>query len=137
MPTKVDKVNIANQLYGTDASGEQTTYEVSASVKGLAVVKRIASGQIDVPYTPASNGHAASKGYIDDTIRVLELNVDTALDEIIELQDKLLEEGTTFDQNNYYTKIEADNTFVTQQDYTDTIGNVNDLLYKLNNGGIV
>jgi len=65
LETKLDKTTEANKLYGTDSKGNQTEYDVSASTVGNAVVRRIASGQIDVPWTPASGGHATSKGYVD------------------------------------------------------------------------
>jgi hypothetical protein len=67
---KVSSVSTANRVYVTDASGANTTLAVSDTVVSVnTVVKRGASGQINVPTTPTSTSHAASKQYVDTTVQ--------------------------------------------------------------------
>jgi len=63
---KVDKTNTENQVYGTDASGNQTTVKYSIPAQASSIVKRTTTGQITVVETPSANTDATSKKYVDD-----------------------------------------------------------------------
>jgi len=73
---KVDKVNTANKVYATDENGNQATLPVDDLYDGN-VVRRHASGQIQVPITPTENGHASSKGYTDAFAKSLAVSIDS------------------------------------------------------------
>ena len=65
---KVDKTSTANKLYGTNGSGEQTTYDVAnASNVGGAVAKYDASGRLKTA-TPSASDDATNKNYVDSAI---------------------------------------------------------------------
>ncbi len=61
----VPSTSTANQLYGTDSSGNQTTFAQSSNVTGNVFVKRKSSGQIKVRTTPSEDDEAVGKGYVD------------------------------------------------------------------------
>lgn len=63
---KVDKTDTANQLYGTDDNGDQTTLTYSTTATDSHIVQRDENGQVIVPETPTEDEHAASKKYVDD-----------------------------------------------------------------------
>lgn len=65
VPNKLDKTNVANQIYVTDGNGNQTTFPQSSNVVNNAFVKRKNNGQIKVPSTPSASDDATSKGYVD------------------------------------------------------------------------
>lgn len=66
---KVDKVSGLNKVYGTDGSGEQTSFNVdNGSGYSGNVARRDSNGQVQVPQTPTANDHATSKKYVDDKI---------------------------------------------------------------------
>lgn len=62
---KVDKVSNASKIYGTDASSNQTTYDISTNATANTVAYRAGSGTLTVG-TPTSNYHATTKKYVDD-----------------------------------------------------------------------
>lgn len=62
---KVDKTNTTSKVYATDSSGNQTTIDYSTTADANKMVKRIPTGDIDVPVTPAYANSAASKQYVD------------------------------------------------------------------------
>ena len=64
MPTKVDKVSTANQVYSTDDSGNQTSLTYSKNANGGTIVQRNDDGQIDTQ-TPTEEQHATNKDYVD------------------------------------------------------------------------
>lgn len=68
MPTKLDKVNNANQVYVTDGSGNQTTmpYSVGSTEKGNAFVVRDEENRINVN-DPINETHAVNKRFADNT----------------------------------------------------------------------
>ena len=64
--TFVEKTNTANQVYGTDSNGDQTTILYSAADAGSgAIVVRGSNGQITVPLSPLATSNATSKQYVD------------------------------------------------------------------------
>lgn len=66
---KVDKTSANNQIYGTNGSGNQTTYEVSSSIRTdieTIPIRVSGSGVVRVG-TPQSQWDATTKGYCDDT----------------------------------------------------------------------
>ena len=66
---KVDKVNGLNKVYGTDGSGDQTSFNVDNGTGYSGnVARRDSDGQVHVPQTPTANDHATSKKYVDDKI---------------------------------------------------------------------
>lgn len=70
---KVDKTTAGSQVYVTTAGGAQTSVKYTANVENGTIVQRGSSnGQIAVPQTPTSDGHAASKKYVDtqDNLKV-------------------------------------------------------------------
>jgi hypothetical protein len=62
---KVDKVTTASKVYGTDSSGNQTTYSISSSASASTVAYRTSGGRLAVG-TPTADSHAATKKYVDD-----------------------------------------------------------------------
>lgn len=62
---KVDKTNGVAKVYATNGSGNQTTLDYGMGASQYKLVQRAANGQINVPETPTSNEHAASKKYVD------------------------------------------------------------------------
>lgn len=62
---KVDKTSTSNQVYATDSNGDQTTIGYSATADANTIVKRIPTGDIDVPATPTYLNSSASKLYVD------------------------------------------------------------------------
>ena len=65
---KLDKTNVANQLYGTDGSGNQATFLQGSNVTANAFVKRKSSGQIKVRTNPSEDDEAVGKGYVDTKV---------------------------------------------------------------------
>ena len=65
---KVDKTSNASKLYGTNASGNQTTISFTSSNNGSTIPLRNNDGNIGVALTPTDNTHATSKKYVDDQI---------------------------------------------------------------------
>ena len=67
---KVNKTSTGKKVYGTDSSGNQTTFDVDYTTGADGNIVRRASGtsQIMVPLTPTANGHATSKKYVDDSV---------------------------------------------------------------------
>lgn len=63
---KVNTTSTANQIYGTDSSGNQTRMNYSTTADANAIVKRIPTGDIDVPLTPSYANSGASKQYVDN-----------------------------------------------------------------------
>lgn len=63
---KVDKTSSASKVYGTNASGNQTTISFTSSNNGSTIPLRNNDGNIGVSLTPTDNTHAASKKYVDD-----------------------------------------------------------------------
>ena len=64
---KVDKTSTANQIYGTDSNGNQTTIEYGSTQTNSAnkIVQRDANRDVLVPSTPTSNNGATSKLYVN------------------------------------------------------------------------
>ena len=62
---KVDKTSNASKLYGTNASGNQTTISFTSSNNGSTIPLRNNDGNIGVALTPTDNTHATSKYYVD------------------------------------------------------------------------
>lgn len=59
---KVDKVSTANKVYGTDGSGNQTTYDMGNSANNVA--KYDANGKLQ-SVTPTASTDVANKDYVD------------------------------------------------------------------------
>ena len=66
--TKVDKVNTANIVYGTNVSGNQTMYKIGTGITYNAIPVRKNDGNIQVPSMPQDTYDATSKKYVDDTV---------------------------------------------------------------------
>lgn len=64
---KVTKTTTVSQVYGTDVSSNQTTYNISSSLLGNSIPLRNTSGQIEVA-TPSTNAHATTKSYVDTQV---------------------------------------------------------------------
>ena len=63
--TKLDKISTANRVYGTDSSGNQTSYALAnASNVGNAVAKYDTAGRLKA-YTPSANDDVTNKSYVD------------------------------------------------------------------------
>lgn len=62
---KVDKTTTAKRVYGTDASGNQTTLLYSKTADANSIAQRDNTGCL-VTATPTANGHATTKKYVDD-----------------------------------------------------------------------
>lgn len=63
---KVDKTSSASKVYGTNASGNQTTISFTSNNSGSTIPLRDNDGNIGVALTPTDNTHATSKKYVDD-----------------------------------------------------------------------
>lgn len=130
----VQQTTSANKVYGTDYSGNQTTYDVDSFYEGN-IARRDTDNSITVPLQPTQNGHAASKKYVDDTVKEFaqnEMQVVSELPQVgeegiiyllpVDPQDLTkgyyryiyednawLSLGTTeIDLSDYYTKTEID-----------------------------
>ena len=73
----VQQTNSASVVYGTNASGSQTTIIYGTGVFASRLVQRDSSGQINVP-APNSNSNATSKQYVDTFGRTLEFSIDNS-----------------------------------------------------------
>ena len=72
---KVDKVSGNNKVYGTDGSGNQTSYDLDNGTGYSGnVARRDTNGQVHVPQTPTANDHATSKKYVDDVVSTVKSN---------------------------------------------------------------
>ena len=130
----VQQTTSANKVYGTDYSGNQTTYDVDSFYEGN-IARRDTDNSITVPLQPTQNGHAASKKYVDDTVKEFAQNEMQVVSELplsgeegiiyllpVDPQDPTkgyyryiwenntwLSLGTTeIDLSDYYTKTEID-----------------------------
>ena len=74
---KVNKTNTASQLYGTDGSGNQTTFTWTTSVIENAFPRRDNAGRLFVRETPDMEGEAVSMKYADK--KLPKLNVPNAV----------------------------------------------------------
>jgi hypothetical protein len=64
LENKLDKTTESNKIYGTDANGNQKSYDVSASqTEGVALRRK--GGHIELPSVPINPTDAASKQYVD------------------------------------------------------------------------
>lgn len=81
--SKVDKTADGYRVYGTNSSGEQSTYaiDVTNELKPVSVVVRAANGTVRTP-APVLNNDAANKQYVDEA--VANYIWDTAMDDTIE-----------------------------------------------------
>ena len=77
---KVDKTSSAKKVYGTDSSGNQTTFDVdyAPGANGNIVRRDSETSQIMVPLTPTANGHAASKSYVDGSAKSLVVSMNNS-----------------------------------------------------------
>lgn len=67
----VEQTSAANQIYGTDASGNQTTVPYNKSASPNNVVQRTSMGNINLPETQENDSQAVRKKYVDDAIATL------------------------------------------------------------------
>ena len=65
---KVSKISVPNVIYGTNSNSEQSAIAYGTNYSANYIVQRDANGQINVPQTPTSNNHAASKYYVDNRV---------------------------------------------------------------------
>lgn len=65
---KVDKTNIANQIYGTSTADTQTTLTYDESYAANTIAQRDANSQLNVNLTPTADNNATSKHYVDDRV---------------------------------------------------------------------
>lgn len=66
---KVTKTDSADKVYGTDGSGNQTTYALDNGTGYSGnVARRDTSNQLHVPQTPTADDHAVSKKYADTLV---------------------------------------------------------------------
>ena len=75
---KVTQTNSAKKVYGTDASGNQTTLSYSNTINASYLVQRDSNAQIIVPETPIADENAASKKYVDDGLALKANTADLA-----------------------------------------------------------
>ena len=69
LATKVDKVDASNKVYGTDGSGNQTSYALDNGTGYSGnVARRDSNNQLHVPQTPTADDHAVSKKYADKLV---------------------------------------------------------------------
>lgn len=61
---KVAKTSTANQVYGTDAAGAQSSAARTSTPTANAIVQRDSNGRAEVA-TPTTAGQIATKGYVD------------------------------------------------------------------------
>lgn len=89
--TKLDKISTSGanpRVYGITTTGGQTTYQaVANSATGSTLAMRTTTGQINVPTTPSSNGHAASKSYVDGKATALQDSINSLDDRVMALED--------------------------------------------------
>lgn len=78
----VDKSTEPKIVYGTDDNGNPTTIPYSVTSSESSIVQRDDNGDIIISETPASDGAAASKKYVDDEIKY-------ALDKAVEFKGVL------------------------------------------------
>lgn len=90
---KVDKTSTANQVYGTDGSWNETTYEIAWWVKSNTVVLRWINWVVWV-WTPTADNHAATKKYVDEVVENVNIDVDDELSNtsINPVQNKVITE---------------------------------------------
>lgn len=67
LDAKLDKSSTATVVYGTNSSGNQTTYSIASSATATTVAFRGTGGVLKVG-TPTANTHAATKKYVDDIV---------------------------------------------------------------------
>ena len=67
LDNKVDKVTENSKVYGTSATGEQTSYSLSSSATANTVAYRGDNGVLNVG-TPTANSHATTKSYVDTEV---------------------------------------------------------------------
>ena len=85
--SKVDKTADGYRVYGTNSTGEQSTYaiDVTNELRPVSVVVRAANGTVRTP-APVLNNDAANKQYVDEAIidkawnTVIDDNIIAALD---------------------------------------------------------
>lgn len=65
----VEKTTEPKIVYGTDDNGNPTTIPYSVTSTESSIVQRDDNGDIIISETPASDGAAASKKYVDDSIK--------------------------------------------------------------------
>ena len=73
---KVDKVATASSIYGTDGSGNQSSYAWAVGAAADSFARRTATGALQVA-TPTASDHATTKGYVD-ALRKATANAQTA-----------------------------------------------------------
>ncbi|MBR3680624.1 MAG: hypothetical protein IKL79_01310 [Clostridia bacterium] len=61
----VEQTSAANQIYGTDASGNQTTMPYNKAASPNNVVQRTSTGNINLPETQENSSQAVRKSYVD------------------------------------------------------------------------
>ena len=136
---KVDKTNSSNQVYGTNSSGNQTTYEVSSAVRTDidTIPTRISGSGVVRVGTPQGNWDATTKKYCDDkffekanvksSFSATPSDTNVASEKLV--YDKLAEirniaSGCT---TSYLTSVEF-----TEQDIVDSLQD--DVVYRYVNG---
>ena len=67
MSGKVSKTSSAYKVYGTNGSGESTSFDWSISASGDTFARRDANGNLRAA-APLSNSDCATKGYVDEQI---------------------------------------------------------------------
>ena len=77
---KVTQTNAVKKIYGTDASGNQTTLSYSNTINASYIVQRDENAQVIVPEIPIADENAASKKYVDEGL-ALKPNT-TSLDDV-------------------------------------------------------
>lgn len=75
---KVTQTSDPKKIYGTDASGNQTTISYSNTINASYLVQRDSNAQIIVPETPIADENAASKKYVDDGLALKANTADLA-----------------------------------------------------------
>jgi hypothetical protein len=95
---KVDKVSNASKIYGTDASSNQTTYDISTNATANTIAYRAGSGTLTVG-TPTSNYHATTKKYVDDA-DALKQNKSTIVTSDTTILSVSLEDNTIYNNTS-------------------------------------
>lgn len=78
---KVDKINEAFKVYGTDSGGEQAQYGIDTNNADISVgniVKRNSTGNVTVPGNPSVGTDATSKQYVDVFAKTLDASLNTS-----------------------------------------------------------
>lgn len=57
-----------SKVYGIDDGNQDIVYDISTGVYAYAIARRGNGGNILVPLTPTSDGHATSKAYVDGLV---------------------------------------------------------------------